>query len=136
MGTKGGKKLHKKMEGEEGGGNIRETVLAACGHLRSKVRKDEEWQPFPKSAFLPGSGIPARPCFTLETVFVQLQPRFTAFSGFTPAGAGGGLCAVCTRAPDLWSCWFNVLLIHLLHSHLFPQGGVCKRHSRLVTNKL
>lgn len=136
MGTEGGKKmaLKKNGGGRKGGQYRRDTV---CGRLTSKVWKDEVSQQFRYSAFPRGSGIPACPCFTLETVFVQLQPCFTAFSGVPTHGGLGVYWVPPLSGADIRGAAVSkVLLINLLQPHLFPQGDVCKRHLQLVTNKL
>lgn len=80
------------------------------------------------SIFLLGSGIPVCPCFTLETVFVQLRPRFLRL--FRGHRAESLLCAIFafvggsnirqTVSPLFSKCF---LLISSSRTH-FPWGDL------------
>lgn len=81
----GGRKENGMKRGGEGGVLLKGPVLpladGALGtrHITSGERRAKE-QHFNIThfIFLSGSGFPLCPCFTLETVFIQLQPCFTA----------------------------------------------------------
>lgn len=135
VGIEGGKKTAKKGGGreevKEGGreGIIRETQF---GHFWMQGHGTERGGSLSSngsdrtsSMFLRRSGIPACPCFTLGTVFVQLQPCSTAVWGFTPSGSEFIERPPCfCQRVHICQVVFRALFINLLQSHLFPRGHV------------